>query len=109
MLIEFNHILPHLIAVIVLKQPPTWGQLKHLTQWAEKLIERGRYEATLTVMFMAMLAVLACQPRPSSQPPYVMVPIKLEGQWFDDYALKVLYELNGLISRPKRFIAALVV
>ena len=32
------------------------------------------------------------------QPPYLMVPAKLEGQWFDDYALKVLYELNGLIS-----------
>ena len=27
----------------------------------------------------------------------------------DNYALKVLYELNGLISQPKRFIAALVV
>ena len=37
-----------------------------------------------------------------------MVPVKLEGQWFDDYPLKVLYELNGLISQPKRFIAALV-
>ena len=43
------------------------------------------------------------------QPPYLMVPVKLEGQSFDDYALKVLYELNGLISRSKRFIAALVV
>ena len=32
------------------------------------------------------------------QPPYLMVPVKLEGQWFDDYALEVLYELNGLIS-----------
>ena len=37
-----------------------------------------------------------------------MVTVKLEGQWFDDYTLKVLYELNGLISQPKRFIAALV-
>jgi len=27
-----------------------------------------------------------------------MVPVKLEGQWFDNYALKILYELNGLIS-----------
>ena len=43
------------------------------------------------------------------QPPYLMVPVKLEGHWFDDYALKVLSELNGLISRPKRFIAALIV
>ena len=43
------------------------------------------------------------------QPPYLMVPVKLEGQWFDDYALKVLYEFNGLISPPKRFIAALIV
>ena len=43
------------------------------------------------------------------QPPYLMVPVKLEGQWFDDYALKVLYKLNGLFSRPKRFIAALIV
>ena len=32
------------------------------------------------------------------QPPYLMVLVKLEGQRFDDYALKVLYELNGLIS-----------
>ena len=45
---------------------PTWGQLKHLTQRAEELIERGRYEATPMVMFVAMLAVLACQPRPFS-------------------------------------------
>ena len=43
------------------------------------------------------------------QPPYLMVPVKLEGQWFDDYALKLLYEFNVLISRPKRFIAALIV
>ena len=45
---------------------PTWGQLKHLTQQAEELIERGRHEATPMVMFVAMLAVLACQPRPFS-------------------------------------------
>jgi len=43
------------------------------------------------------------------QPLYLMVPVKLERQWFDDYALKVLYEFNGLISQPKRFIAALIV
>ena len=43
------------------------------------------------------------------QPPYLMVPVKLEGQWFDDYTLKVLYELIGLISQPKRFITALAV
>ncbi|XP_070660368.1 uncharacterized protein [Bos indicus] len=45
---------------------PTWVQLKHLAQWAEELIESGRYEATPMVMFVAMLAVLAWQPRPSS-------------------------------------------
>ena len=45
---------------------PTWGQLKHLAQQAEELIERGRHEATPMVMFVAMLAVLACQPRPFS-------------------------------------------
>ena len=33
-----------------------------------------------------------------NQPPYLMVPVKLEGQWFDDYAFKVLYEFNSLIS-----------
>ena len=43
------------------------------------------------------------------QPTHLMVPLKLEGQWFDDYALKVLYEFNGLISPPKRFITALIV
>ena len=35
--------------------------------------------------------------------------VKLEGQWLDDYALKVLYEFNGLISQPNRFVAALIV
>ena len=45
---------------------PTWGQLKHLAQQAEELIERGRHEATPMVTFVAMLAVLACHPRPSS-------------------------------------------
>ena len=45
---------------------PTWGQLKHLAQWAEEFIEKGRYEATPMIMFVAMLAALACQPRPSS-------------------------------------------
>ena len=45
---------------------PPWGQLKHLTQQAEELIERGRHEATPMVMVAATLAVLACQPRPSS-------------------------------------------
>ena len=45
---------------------PTWGQLTHLTQQAEELIEMGRHEATPLVMFVAMLAVLACHLRPSS-------------------------------------------
>ena len=45
---------------------PTWGQLKCLAQQAEELIERGRHEAMPMVMFMAILAVLACQLRPSS-------------------------------------------
>ena len=43
---------------------PIWGHLKHLAQRAEELIERGRYEATPIVMFVAMLAVLACQTGP---------------------------------------------
>ena len=43
------------------------------------------------------------------QPTHLMVPVKLEGQWFHDYEMKILYEFNGLISQPKRFIAALIV
>ena len=43
------------------------------------------------------------------QPTHLMVPLKLEGQWFDDYELKILYEFNGLISQPKRFTEALIV
>ena len=45
---------------------PTWGQLKHPAQQAEKLIQRETHETTPMVMFVAMLALLACQPRPSS-------------------------------------------
>ena len=45
---------------------PTWGQLERLAQQAEELIERGGHEAMPMVMFMAILAVLACQLRPSS-------------------------------------------
>ena len=44
---------------------PIGGQLKHLAQQAEELIERGRHETTPMGMFVAMLVVLACQPRPS--------------------------------------------
>ena len=46
---------------------PTWGQLKCLAEQAEELIGRGRHEFTPMVMFVGMLAVLACQPRPSSE------------------------------------------
>ena len=46
---------------------PTCDQLKHLTQQAEELKERGKHEATPMAMLVAMLAVLACQPRPSSE------------------------------------------
>ena len=56
----------HRIQATTSSTVPTWGQLKHLTQQAEELIERGRHEATPMVMFVAMFAVLACQPRPSS-------------------------------------------
>ena len=45
---------------------PIGSQLKPLAQQAEELIERGRNETTPMGMFVAMLAVLACQPRPSS-------------------------------------------
>ena len=57
----------HRIQATTSSTVPTWGQLKHLTQQAEELIERGRHEATPMVMFVAMFAVLACQPRPSSE------------------------------------------
>ena len=43
------------------------------------------------------------------QPTHLMVPVKLEGHGFLDYEMKILYEFNGLISQPKRFIAALIV
>ena len=48
------------------KMVPTWGQLKHLAQQAEELIQRETPEATSMVMFVATLAVLACQLRHSS-------------------------------------------
>ena len=45
---------------------PIWGQLKRLAQQAKKLIEKERHEATPMIMFVAMLAVLACHPRSSN-------------------------------------------
>ncbi|XP_066891428.1 endogenous retrovirus group K member 13-1 Env polyprotein-like [Kogia breviceps] len=45
-----------------------------------------------TLVFLAM------------QPPYVMVPVEVEGPWYTDYRYQFALELHGLLSRTRRFI-----
>ena len=67
----------------------TLYNVKSVNCFISNCVNRNDYSNYKTVMVV-------------KQPPYLMVPVKLEGQWFDNYALKFLYELNGLISQPKR-------
>ena len=41
------------------------------------------------------------------QPPHVLLPVTLKGDWYEDTGLYILQKLDALI-RPKRFIAALI-
>lgn len=41
------------------------------------------------------------------QPPHRLLPVSLDGEWFDDPGLYILQKLDALI-RPKRFVAALI-
>lgn len=40
---------------------PTWGQIKKLTSEAETLVSAGGHQPTPEALFLAMLALLACQ------------------------------------------------
>ncbi|XP_014398106.1 PREDICTED: pyrin domain-containing protein 3-like [Myotis brandtii] len=40
---------------------PTWGQLKKLTTEAQQMVEKQDAEATPSIMFLAMLALVSCQ------------------------------------------------
>ncbi|KAM7116417.1 endogenous retrovirus group K member 21 Rec protein-like isoform 3-T4 [Molossus nigricans] len=42
-------------------QPPTWGQLKKLTQEAEKTLQRTRQPFTPANLLLAMMADVTCQ------------------------------------------------
>ncbi|XP_047422476.1 pyrin domain-containing protein 3-like isoform X1 [Sciurus carolinensis] len=45
----------------LISSPPTWGQIKNLTNKAENVIESQGVPVTPATMFMAMLAVVSCQ------------------------------------------------
>uniref|UniRef100_A0A8D2JSB9 Rec21/ENK19 domain-containing protein n=1 Tax=Sciurus vulgaris TaxID=55149 RepID=A0A8D2JSB9_SCIVU len=45
----------------LISSPPTWGQIKNLTNKAENVIESQGVPVTPATMFMAMLAVVNCQ------------------------------------------------
>ncbi|XP_033035204.1 endogenous retrovirus group K member 21 Rec protein-like [Trachypithecus francoisi] len=42
-------------------EPPTWGQLKKLTQKAEGVVQQAGQPKTPLTLFLAMLAVVNCQ------------------------------------------------
>nr|XP_037846148.1 pyrin domain-containing protein 3-like [Chlorocebus sabaeus] len=42
-------------------EPPTWGQLKKLTQEAEGVVQQAGQPKTSLTLFLAMLAVVNCQ------------------------------------------------
>uniref|UniRef100_A0A8D2DC63 Rec21/ENK19 domain-containing protein n=1 Tax=Sciurus vulgaris TaxID=55149 RepID=A0A8D2DC63_SCIVU len=45
----------------LISSPPTWGQIKNLTNKAENVIESQGVPVTPATVFMAMLAVVSCQ------------------------------------------------
>lgn len=42
------------------------------------------------------------------QPPYVMIPVNITGDWYDNQGTRILQLLNNQLFRPKRFVAALI-
>jgi len=42
------------------------------------------------------------------QPPYVVLPVKLEEHWYDDPGMYTIQLVDKALRRPKRFIAALI-
>ena len=42
-------------------EPPTWGQLKNLTQEAEEIVQQAGQPKTSLTLFLAILAVVNCQ------------------------------------------------
>ncbi|XP_030783568.1 endogenous retrovirus group K member 21 Rec protein-like [Rhinopithecus roxellana] len=42
-------------------EPPTWGQLKKLTQKAEGVVQQAGQPKTPLTLFLAMLAIVNCQ------------------------------------------------
>lgn len=42
------------------------------------------------------------------QPPYVVLPVNLEEQWYDDPGMYAIQLVDNALHRPKRFIAALI-
>ena len=42
------------------------------------------------------------------QPPCVMVPVNITGDWYDNQGLRALQLLNNQLTRTKRFVAALI-
>lgn len=41
--------------------PPTWGQLKRLTQKAEEMLMQQQVTKSPQTLFVAMLAIISCQ------------------------------------------------
>uniref|UniRef100_A0A5F4WES7 Retroviral envelope protein GP41-like domain-containing protein n=1 Tax=Callithrix jacchus TaxID=9483 RepID=A0A5F4WES7_CALJA len=42
------------------------------------------------------------------QPPYVLLPVNISGDWYDEKALQIFHEVRKLLLRPKRFISILI-
>nr|XP_045012935.1 endogenous retrovirus group K member 25 Env polyprotein-like [Jaculus jaculus] len=42
------------------------------------------------------------------QPPYVMLPVNITGNWFSNPGIEALHRAMVLITRPKRFVATLI-
>ena len=42
------------------------------------------------------------------QPPYVLLPVNISGDWYDEKALQIFHEVRELLLRPKRFIGILI-
>lgn len=42
------------------------------------------------------------------QPPYVLLPVNISGNWYDERALQIFHKVHELLLRPKRFIGIFI-
>ncbi|XP_035582304.1 endogenous retrovirus group K member 13-1 Env polyprotein-like isoform X2 [Zalophus californianus] len=80
----------------------------------EAKANRTLYKITCEECYLTNCLPLPSAPNPTKkvflamQPPYLMMPVEVRGPWYRDYGYQFAQELEGLLSRGRRFLGLLI-